>query len=135
VPDGGSDIPLVYGRRLYTLSQDVTPRGVHYARETVNALLASDECGLTSARQASVMLMHTGSTRILDGLCQLFGLSNKSATVASSYRVLRDHRACASPPTAFRHRSPTGMHRRPAQGHGQAVDPSRVTRPQVKRVV
>lgn len=91
VPDGGSDIPLVYGRRLYTLSPEVTPRGVFYARETVRTLLRSDTCGLSHPSQASVLLMHTGSERILDGLCEEFGVPKGSETVASSYRVLRDY--------------------------------------------
>ncbi|WP_020672108.1 3-oxoacyl-[acyl-carrier-protein] synthase III C-terminal domain-containing protein [Amycolatopsis nigrescens] len=91
VPDGGSDLPLVQGRRLYTLSPDVTPRGVFYASETVRTLLAGEDCELADPGDASMLLMHTGSTRILDGLCQRFGVSPDSETVASSYRVLRDY--------------------------------------------
>jgi 3-oxoacyl-[acyl-carrier-protein] synthase-3 len=34
--------------------------------------------------------MHTGSRRILDGLCDRFGIAPNSEAVASSYRVLRD---------------------------------------------
>jgi 3-oxoacyl-[acyl-carrier-protein] synthase-3 len=91
VPDGGSDIPLVHGRRLYTLSPDVTPRGTHYAARTVEMLLDSGESGLKSAADASMLLMHTGSTRILDGLCRRFDVPNDSERVASSYRILRDY--------------------------------------------
>ena len=91
VPDGGSDLPLVHGRRLYTLSPDVTPRGVFYARETMRTLLSGDTGGLTDPGQASALLMHTGSTRILDGLCEQFGVPRNSEVVASSYRVLRDY--------------------------------------------
>ncbi|MET0134384.1 MAG: 3-oxoacyl-ACP synthase, partial [Kibdelosporangium sp.] len=43
VPDGGSDDPLVYGQRMYTLSPDVTQRGAFYASETVQRVLDSDE--------------------------------------------------------------------------------------------
>jgi 3-oxoacyl-[acyl-carrier-protein] synthase III len=91
VPDGGSDIPLVYGRRLYTLSQDVTPRGTHYAARTVDMLLGGGGSGLRSAGDATMLLMHTGSTRILDGLCRRFGVPADSDRVASSYRVLHDY--------------------------------------------
>lgn len=91
VPDGGSDIPLVRGRRLYTLSPDVTPRGTFYAAQTVRALLDDTNCGLTDLGDASAILMHTGSRRILDGLCDKFGISANSESVASSYRVLRDY--------------------------------------------
>jgi 3-oxoacyl-[acyl-carrier-protein] synthase-3 len=90
VPDGGSDIPLVYGRRLYTLSPKVTPRGTFYATETVRTLLKDDKCGLADVADAPVLLMHTGSKRILDGLCATFGVAKDGEPVASSYRVLRD---------------------------------------------
>lgn len=94
VPDGGSDIPVVqaaHGRRLYTLSPEVTPRGSYYAKETVRMALEADGCTLDDPSQATVLLMHTGSTRILDSLCTEFGVSSTSDAVASSYRVLRDY--------------------------------------------
>lgn len=91
VPDGGSDIPVVHGRRLYTLSPEVTPRGSFYAKETVRMALESGGTRLAHPADASVLLMHTGSTRILDSLCQEFGIDKDSETVASSYRVLRDY--------------------------------------------
>jgi 3-oxoacyl-[acyl-carrier-protein] synthase III len=91
VPDGGSDIPVVYGRRLYTLSPNVTPRGSYYATETVRMALEAGTRGLSDPSDASVLLMHTGSTRILDSLCKEFGVDKDGEAVASSYRVLRDH--------------------------------------------
>jgi 3-oxoacyl-[acyl-carrier-protein] synthase III len=91
VPDGGSDIPVVYGRRLYTLGPGVTPRGSFYAKETVRMALETDGCRLSDPSHASVLLMHTGSTRILDSLCREFGVDQDSESVASSYRVLRDY--------------------------------------------
>ncbi|MFS8104544.1 3-oxoacyl-ACP synthase [Lentzea alba] len=91
VPDGGSDDPLVYGQRMYTLSPDITPRGAFYASETVRRVLDSDGCELRDPSDASVLLMHTGSTRILDALCDQFGVAPGSEQVASSYRVLRDY--------------------------------------------
>jgi predicted naringenin-chalcone synthase len=92
VPDGGSDLPVVHGRRLYTLSPDVTPRGAHYAATTFRALLDAQhpDVHLKRVADASVLLMHTGSTRILDRLCAEFEVSNDSEAVASSYRILRD---------------------------------------------
>jgi 3-oxoacyl-[acyl-carrier-protein] synthase III len=91
VPDGGSDQPLVSGRRLYTLSPQVTPRGAFYAARTVEDLLGTDGCTLTRPSQASMLLMHTGSARILDSLCQQFGVPTDSKQVMSSYQVLRDY--------------------------------------------
>jgi len=91
VPDGGSDNPLVYGQRMYTLSADVTPRGAFYADKTLRRVLDSDECKLREPGEASVLLVHTGSVRILNTLFARFGVSPDSEAVASSYRVLRDY--------------------------------------------
>ncbi len=90
VPDGGSDIPVVRGeRREYTLSPDVTPRGTFYATSTVAQVLAQQD-RLKDPKDTTRILMHTGSKRILDGLCKEFGVSPESSAVASSYRVLRN---------------------------------------------
>src|SRR5205814_7618360 len=70
VPDGGSDIPVVYGRREYTLSAEVTPRGTYYATATVEQVLAKGDSALKDPKDATRLLMHTGSERILDGLCE-----------------------------------------------------------------
>lgn len=91
VPDGGSDIPIVHGLRKYTLSQDVTPRGTFYATHTVKRLIETESCKLKDARHATMLLMHTGSLRILDGLCEKLQVSTESEAVASSYRILRDY--------------------------------------------
>ncbi|WP_404952649.1 3-oxoacyl-[acyl-carrier-protein] synthase III C-terminal domain-containing protein [Streptomyces sp. 147326] len=94
VPDGGSDIPVVqavHGRRLYTLSPDVTERGSHYAKQTIGAVLDDPSCTLGDPTQASVFFMHTGSTRILDALCEGFLIDRASPAVAASYNVLRDY--------------------------------------------
>jgi 3-oxoacyl-[acyl-carrier-protein] synthase-3 len=90
VPDGGSDIPVVHGRRLYTLNPYVTPRGTHYATSTVKSLLGrtSDLDGPADAR---LVFLHTGSGRILDGLCAQFGIDRDGPEVASSYRILREY--------------------------------------------
>jgi 3-oxoacyl-[acyl-carrier-protein] synthase III len=91
VPDGGSDIPEVLGRRLYTLSPAVSRRGVHYASQTVRTLVADRQTSFSAPSQASLLLMHTGSKRILNGLCDEFHVPRDSEKVASSYRVLREY--------------------------------------------
>ena len=91
VPDGGSDIPVVQGRRRLTLSSDIPPRGAFYAAETVRMVLDDESCELAKPADASMLLMHTGSPRILDALCAEFGVDNGGEMVASSYRVLRDY--------------------------------------------
>ena len=91
VPDGGSDIPEVFGRRIYTLSPDVSARGKHYASATVKSLIAGGGCGVSRPGDASMLLMHTGSKRILDSLCAEFDVPTDSAAVASSYRILQQY--------------------------------------------
>jgi 3-oxoacyl-[acyl-carrier-protein] synthase-3 len=91
VLDGGSDIPEVFGRRLYTLSPEVSRRGVHYASQTVRTLVADQQTSFSVPSEASVLLMHTGSKRILHGLCDEFHVPRDSEKVASSYHVLREH--------------------------------------------
>jgi len=66
VPDGGSDIPVVYGRREYTLSPQVKQRGWFYATHTVKQLLEKEDCKLRDPKNATMLLMHTGSS----GMCQ-----------------------------------------------------------------
>ena len=36
-------------------------------------------------------LIHTGSRKILNGICETLGIEPEDPRVASSYRVLRDH--------------------------------------------
>jgi 3-oxoacyl-[acyl-carrier-protein] synthase-3 len=91
VPDGGSDIPVVYGRRKYTLGPEVKQRGWFYATHTVEQLLKKEDCKLRDPKDATMLLMHTGSSRILDGLCEQFRVSPDSPSVASSYNILREY--------------------------------------------
>lgn len=91
IPDGGSDIPVVYGRRGCALSPQIMSRGTFYATYTVNQLLESEDGTLKDPRDASLLLMHTGSWRILDGLCEQFRVSPNCPAVASSYNTLREY--------------------------------------------
>ncbi|WP_416974808.1 3-oxoacyl-[acyl-carrier-protein] synthase III C-terminal domain-containing protein [Streptomyces sp. 4F14] len=91
VPDGGSDLPVVHGRRVYTLSPWVSARGAAYVEATVADLLRTHACGIASAAEATTLLLHTGSTRILDTLHDRLGLPPGSPATRSSYRVLRDY--------------------------------------------
>ncbi|CCH32380.1 3-oxoacyl-[acyl-carrier-protein] synthase III C-terminal domain-containing protein [Actinosynnema sp. NPDC047251] len=90
VPDGGSDVPIVHGRRLYTLSPRVAARGLWYASRTIKEVIASGKTGLAAPADATALFMHTGSKQILDGLCAEFEVRPDSDKVASAYRVLRE---------------------------------------------
>jgi len=91
VPDGGSDIPLVHGRRAYLLSPDVPQRGRHYASLATRTLLQRGDCPIEKPAQASTLLLHTGSKKILDALCAEFAVHADSEQVACSYRTLREY--------------------------------------------
>src|SRR5262245_65350659 len=55
VPDGGSDIPVVYGRRKYTLGPEVKQRGWFYANHTVKQLLEREDCKLRDPKDATML--------------------------------------------------------------------------------
>lgn len=113
VPDGGSDLPVVRGRRQYTLSPGISSRGAHYVERTVRALIERGGSGLDSPRDASMFLVHTGSAQILNGLCNVFGVPPGSEKAAPSYRVLREHAntlGCSVPlMLAAENRQPPGV--------------------------
>ncbi|MCE7004476.1 3-oxoacyl-ACP synthase [Kibdelosporangium philippinense] len=91
IPEGGSDVPVINGRRTNARSANVPARGLHYAKTTVNELLARPDYQISAPNQAESLLMHTGSARILDGLCAEFDVPTDSPKVAESYRVLREY--------------------------------------------
>ncbi|MCK2241694.1 MULTISPECIES: 3-oxoacyl-ACP synthase [unclassified Crossiella] len=122
VPDGGSDLPVVHGRRLYTLSAEVTPHGTHYATSTVRSLLATGTSGLDKPSEANPVLLHTGSNRILDGLCEEFGIDPDGAAVTSSYRVLREYGNTLGCSVPLMFADP--VHRAPGVGLVVAATPS-----------
>jgi 3-oxoacyl-[acyl-carrier-protein] synthase III len=87
----GSDSSEGFGRPLYTLQPAVSRRGVDYASQTVRTLVADQRVSFSEPSQASLLLMHTGSKRILHGLCDEFQVPRDSEKVASSYRALREY--------------------------------------------
>jgi 3-oxoacyl-[acyl-carrier-protein] synthase-3 len=84
----GSDMPAIVGRPIYKLEPGITERGTFYALNTMSRLLAHRDCPLSTAREADQILIHTGSRKILDGICDSLGVKNDSAQVASAYHIL-----------------------------------------------
>ena len=63
----------------------------HPSSGKVKQLLEKEDCKLRDPKNATMLLMHTGSPRILDGLCEQFRVSPDSPSVASSYNILREY--------------------------------------------
>ncbi|WP_437661812.1 3-oxoacyl-[acyl-carrier-protein] synthase III C-terminal domain-containing protein [Sorangium sp. So ce1182] len=84
----GSDMPAIQGRPVYKLGPGITERGTFYALDTVQRLLAHPECPIRAADEADQVLIHTGSRKILDGICGRLQLGCGGQQVASSYEVL-----------------------------------------------
>ncbi|WP_235039278.1 3-oxoacyl-[acyl-carrier-protein] synthase III C-terminal domain-containing protein [Kibdelosporangium aridum] len=91
IPDGGSDAPIVHGRKTVTRTRDVPARGLYYATKAVRDLLAREDCALSSPQDAARLLMHTGSRRILDVLCDELGVPTDGEQTAIAYQVLRHY--------------------------------------------
>lgn len=84
----GSDMPAIQGRPLYKLGPSITERGTFYALNTTSRLLAHPDCPITAPHEADQVLIHTGSRKILDGICSTLNLAGRSQKVAVSYDVL-----------------------------------------------
>jgi 3-oxoacyl-[acyl-carrier-protein] synthase III len=88
MPEGGSQHPLVCGRPRYYMQSGVPARGAAYAAITVEDVIARSGCGPTSVADAVACLVHTGSQKILDGVCGQLGIAPTSEKVSHSYNVL-----------------------------------------------
>lgn len=88
IDGAGSDRPAINGRPEYQLSPGITERGTFYAMNTANRLFAHAQSPIRSVNEASRVLIHTGSRKILDGICGRFEIEPDAVRVESSYRVL-----------------------------------------------
>ena len=82
---GGTAQPLLSGRPRYTMAASVPRRGAAYAAATVKAL---HECVAEPEGGYYRYLIHTGSRKILNGVCDSLGLSSEDPRVRTSYDVL-----------------------------------------------
>jgi len=89
--EGGSIQPSVENIPQYYMRPDVPRRGCDYAAATVRATLEQSSCPISAPHEATACLIHTGSRKILDGVCERLGLSKSSPQVASAYSVLRNY--------------------------------------------
>ena len=89
------------GRPQYFMQPSVPTRGAHYAVTTVRNVLKHPQSPVTDLAQVDDCLIHTGSKKILDGVCTQLDLQPQSAKVHSSYEVLERYGNLSSASTGF----------------------------------
>jgi 3-oxoacyl-[acyl-carrier-protein] synthase-3 len=98
---GGSLQPCDGGRPVYSMRPSVPNRGAHYAVTTVRRVLAHPDSPVSSLDDVSGCLIHTGSKKILDGVCAQLAIATESAKVKPSYEVLKNYGNLSSASTGF----------------------------------
>lgn len=98
--DWGNDSEIE-GKGQYVMRPNVPQRGAHYAAKTVKKLLTNPHSKVTNVAEIKDCLIHTGSKKILDGVCERLDLQPYSEKVRTSYEVLRHYGNLSSVSTGF----------------------------------
>jgi 3-oxoacyl-[acyl-carrier-protein] synthase III len=98
---GGSLEPCLAGRPVYFMRPSVPTRGAHYAVTTVRRVLADPDSRVHDLSDVRGCLIHTGSKKILDGVCAQLDIAPGSPKVRSSYEVLKTYGNLSSASTGF----------------------------------
>lgn len=96
-----SSDPMLKGRPQYFMQPSVPSRGAHYAVTTVKNVLQHPDSPVSDLDQVDDCLIHTGSKKILDGVCSQLALHPESAKVHNSYKVLHRYGNLSSASTGF----------------------------------
>jgi len=96
-----SSHPFLKGRPQYFMQPNVPSRGAHYAVTTVRNVLKHPDSPVSGLDQVDDCLIHTGSKKILDGVCSQLELEPESAKVHGSYKVLERYGNLSSASTGF----------------------------------
>jgi 3-oxoacyl-[acyl-carrier-protein] synthase III len=96
-----SSHPFLKGRPQYFMRPSVPSRGAHYAVSTVRSVLEHPDSPVSNLGQVDDCLIHTGSKKILDGVCSQLDLATDSAKVHGSYEVLKNYGNLSSASTGF----------------------------------
>jgi len=96
-----SDHPAFNGKPQYFMRPAVPARGAHYAVKTVNEVLCDPRSPVSDLSQVDDCLIHTGSKRILDGVCSQLCLDPDSTKIHKSYDVLEQYGNLSSASTGF----------------------------------
>jgi 3-oxoacyl-[acyl-carrier-protein] synthase-3 len=93
--------PSLRGRPQYFMHPNVPNRGAHYAVSTVRSVLKHPDSPVSHLREVSDCMIHTGSKKILDGVCSQLRLERNSSKVSGSYAVLKNFGNLSSASTGF----------------------------------
>jgi 3-oxoacyl-[acyl-carrier-protein] synthase-3 len=96
-----SSHPFLKGRPQYFMQPSVPNRGAHYAVTTVRNVLQHPDSPVSDINEVDDCLIHTGSKKILDGVCSQLELRPDSAKVHNSYKVLEHYGNLSSASTGF----------------------------------
>ena len=96
-----SSHPFLKGRPQYFMQPNVPSRGAHYAVTTVKNVLGHPDSPVSDLTEVDDCLIHTGSKKILDGVCSQLDLRPDSAKVHGSYEVLQRYGNLSSASTGF----------------------------------
>ena len=96
-----SSHPFLKGRPQYFMQPSVPTRGAHYAVTTVKNVLQHPDSPVSDLQHVSDCLIHTGSKKILDGVCSQLALEPDSSKVHDSYKVLQQYGNLSSASTGF----------------------------------
>ena len=96
-----SSHPALKGKPQYFMRPSVPARGAHYAVTTVNDVLHNPQSPVNDLSQVDDCLIHTGSKKILDGVCSQLHLDTDSMKVNKSYEVLQNYGNLSSASTGF----------------------------------
>ena len=99
--NSNSSHPFLKGRPQYFMRPTVPARGAHYAVSTVRSVLEHPDSPVSTLSQVDNCLIHTGSKKILDGVCSQLDLEKDSAKVHGSYEVLKNYGNLSSASTGF----------------------------------
>jgi 3-oxoacyl-[acyl-carrier-protein] synthase-3 len=96
-----SSHPFLKGKPQYFMRPTVPARGAHYAVTTVKKVLEHPDSPVSNLGQVDDCLIHTGSKKILDGVCSQLHLETDSMKVQGSYEVLKNYGNLSSASTGF----------------------------------
>ncbi len=96
-----SSHPFLQGRPQYFMQPSVPARGTHYAVTTVKNVLNHPDSPVSDIQEVHDCLIHTGSKKILDGVCSQLDLQPDSNKVHGSYKVLQRYGNLSSASTGF----------------------------------
>jgi len=99
--NSNSSHDFLRGRPQYFMRPSVPNRGAHYAVSTVQDVLRHPDSPVSNMAQVDDCLIHTGSKKILDGVCSQLHLETDSTKVQGSYEVLKTYGNLSSASTGF----------------------------------